>query len=224
MKSYLFAAVFSLTGVILSGQTLGFRIGSNTNNVRFEGIDSRINPDTDFKSGFTGGIFIDYELDSKWSVSTGVNYNQKGFITSYDTKVDLGFELPLGAGLHTNTNYVEVPLNLMHTFGNDRLGVYVSAGPSIGYAVNSEAVVKTNSILRLNVYRTDINLSNDMVNRWDLAGNVGAGVKVKLGSGYIHGGIGYQHSFSSAISPQELLDVRLRNSGINTSVGYAYHF
>ena len=224
MKSYVLTAVFSLAAIVLSAQTIGFKIGSNTNNVRLQGLDSRVNPDTDFKSGFNGGVFVEYEVADQWSVSSGVNYIQKGFITSYNTKIDLGFELPVGAGVHTNSNYLEVPLNLTHTFGNDKIGIYVSAGPSIGYALNAEAVAKTNSIIRLNVYRTDINLDNDMVNRWDLAGNVGTGVKVKLGNGYVHAGVGYQHSFSSGISAREIIDVRLRNSGINTSVGYAYRF
>jgi hypothetical protein len=224
MRNFVLLAAFSLTSGVLAAQTIGFKVGSNTNNVRFQGVDSRINPDTDFKSGFNGGVFIDFELADKWSLSSGINYNQKGFITSFHTKTDVGFELPLGAGIHTNTNYVEIPVNLNHTFGNEKFGVYVSAGPSIGYALNAEAVAKTNSLIRLNVYRTDINLSHDMINRWDVAGNLGAGVKVKLGKGYVHAGIGYQHSFSSGISAGEIIDVRLRNSGINTSAGYAFKF
>lgn len=224
MRNFVLVTVFSLTSWVLTAQTVGFKVGSNTNNVRFQGVDSRINPDTDFKSGFNGGVFVEFDLADKWSLSSGVNYNQKGFISSFDTKINVGFELPVGAGVHTNTNYVEVPVNLTHTFGSEKFGVYVSAGPSLGYALNAEAVAKTNSIIRLNVYRTDINLGNDMINRWDIAGNVGAGVKVKLGEGYVHAGVGYQHSFSSGISAREIIDVRLRNSGINTSVGYAYKF
>ncbi|HMP28915.1 MAG TPA: porin family protein [Saprospiraceae bacterium] len=224
MKNYVLLLSVILWGVNLSAQTVGFRIGSNTNNVRLQGLDSRLNPNTDFKSGFNGGIFMEFDLPENWSLSTGVNYNQKGFITSFNTSVNVGFELPIGASVHTNTNYVEVPLNLIHTFGTEKLGVYVTAGPSIGYASDAEAVAKTNSLIRLNVYRTDIDLSNDMINRWDLAGNIGAGVKVKLRSGYIHAGIGYQHSFSSGISAENIIDVRLRNSGVNTSIGYAYKF
>jgi hypothetical protein len=224
MKNYLLLAAVTFFGFSLSAQTVGLKLGSNTNNVRIQGLDSRLNPDTDVKSGFNGGIFVEFDLPQKWSLTTGLQYNQKGFITSFSTNVNVGFELPIGASIHTNTNYVEVPLNLMHTFGNDNIGFYVSAGPSIGYAVNSEAIAKTNSIIRLNVYRTDIDLNNDMVNRWDLAGNIGTGVKIKLGSGYVHAGVGYQHSFSSGISADNIIDVRLRNSGVNTSVGYAFKF
>ncbi len=224
MRNLFLFVMLALASFSVSAQTVGFKLGSTTNNVRLQGLDSRFNPDTDFKSGFNGGVFAEFDLANKWALSTGLQYNQKGFITSFNTNVDLGFELPIGAAVHTNTNYVEVPLNLSHTFGNENVGFYVSAGPSIGYAVNSEAVAKTNTIIRLNVYRTDIDLSNDMVNRWDLAGNVGAGIKVKLGSGYVHAGVGYQHSFSSGISDDNIIDVRLRNSGVNTSVGYAYRF
>jgi hypothetical protein len=208
--------------VSISAQQVGIRLGANMNNIRFTGIQSDFNPETSFKTGFAGGITYEHDLGSKFSLQSGVVYIQKGFIYGLEQSTTLGgVKIPLSASIHQNSNFLELPLILNYKLGNEKLGFYVGAGPSIGYALNGSVVAKTSAIINLNVYEVPINYSNDNISRWDLTGNVNGGLKLKAGSGHINFGITYQHSFSSAANIN-MVDLKLQNSGIITQLGYSY--
>ncbi|MCB0648216.1 MAG: PorT family protein [Saprospiraceae bacterium] len=221
--STIFALLVSFTTLTFA-QEVGIRLGVNANNIRIDGLSDQLTPATDFKAGFTGGVFADLPLQNGFVFHPEANFTQKGFITKYNTDYSMGVvDIPIGASLHTNINYAEVAPLMKFEQGNDMAKFYVIAGPSLGYATNGTMRARASLILDFNVYTTDIDLSNDFVNRWDLAGNVGFGGSVKAGNGKIFADVRYQHSFTSGITNQ-LLDIDFKNSGIQASAGYAYQF
>lgn len=208
----------------IMAQAVGIRIGVNANNIRIDGLSDQLIPDTDYKAGFTGGVFADVELQNGFVFHPELNFTQKGFITQYSTDLSMGgFDIPIGASLHTQINYAEAAPLFKYEKGNDLASFYVLAGPSIGYATNGTARARASAIIDFNVYTTDIQMNSDYINRWDLAGNVGVGASVKAGSGKLFADVRYQHSFTSGIANQ-LFDIDFKNSGIQASAGYAYQF
>ena len=218
-----FAMLLFFTSFALA-QSVGIKVGVNANNINIDGVSDQLIPNTDFKAGFTGGVFSDIELNSGFVFHPELNFTQKGFITKYNLDYSMGgFDIPIGASLHTNVNYVEAAPLFKYERGNELAQVYLIAGPSIGYATNGTMRARATAIIDFNVYSTDIDMTSAYVNRWDLAGNIGVGGAIKAGSGKIFADVRYQHSFTSGITNQ-LFDIDFKNSGIQASAGYAYQF
>lgn len=222
MRNFLKTAVFTLViAYQANAQAVGAYVGSNTNNVRISGVSNSINPNTSFITGLNAGLTYELGLGSGVSFGTGISYMEKGFSGAFNQSVKLGnVSIPLSAGVKTDVKYVEVPLNFIYTTGGEKLKYYVSAGPSIGHALKGTATVTANMLVDLNLYSADIDLNNENANRWDIAGNVGGGLKYKVGGGHIVAGVGYQHSFSSGVS-NSILNIKMKNSGINSRIGFA---
>ena len=219
-----FAAFIALFTTASFAQNIGIKVGANMTNTRIDGVASQLNPNTDFKTGFVGGVFSDIALMNGFSFHPEVNFIQKGFVTEYETDFEMaGINIPLGASAQTNLNFIEAEPLFKYAVGNENVKFYALAGPSIGYAINGKVTTRARALFDFNVTSTDLNLDNDMYNRIDIAGNVGVGTAIKAGTGEIFADVRYQHSFSSGLKDQ-ILNIDFRNSGVSANVGYAYHF
>ena len=80
------------------------------------------------KWGFHGGVLVNFKLTDRVSLQPEVLYSQKG------TKED-------NSSTRINTNYVDVPVLLRVAPGLG--GLFVEAGPQVGYLSGSDAVIDT---------------------------------------------------------------------------------
>lgn len=216
--SALFASLALVVSVI-SAQKIGITIGTNTANVRVTGVSSTINPNTSFKTGYTVGLFTELDMGKNFSFRPELNYTQKGFQVGVGTSIDMGIiDLPIGANVMTNVNYIETPLLLQYKLSSGKLSTYALAGPTLGYALNGTYAGRVKALINLNVYENDINLSSSMANRLELGAQVGGGLSYDLGTVQLHGGVRYAHGFTSAIG-NTFVDAGIKNSGIVTNVG-----
>ena len=209
----------------LSGQNeLGIRIGGSFNDTRVEGITPSLTPDTKIKQGFTAGLYYNIQLLNGFSFSPGLNYTQKGFIVDEGFDVDiLGMDIPLGLKVDTRIDYLEIPLLFRYNIPKGIANYYFEAGPTAGYALDGVARTKARTIIDINVNTTNLDLSQDLYNRLELSGQIGAGVEVEAGSGKIFTNVRYQRGFSDMLDNPRI-DIQMRNSSLNFGVGYVFRF
>ena len=210
-------SVFSQTQIsVISGIN-----SSNTqSDVASDLVD--LNPITNFSIGLTA----ERRLDDILTLLTGVIYRKKGFSINESTGMDvLGIMLPLGVKIENEINYIDVPLMLKHYIDNSSsVQPYFAAGPSFGYALSGKLRTKATAILDFTVATIDMNLSSDDYNRFDISGNVLAGVNIPYGKGNVFAEVGYSHSFNNFIHRDFILDAGGKHHGWNINIGYGMKF
>ena len=137
----------------------------------------------------------------------------------------LGFDLGLGVKATTNISYLEVPLMLKANLSNSTyIKPYLGIGPSISYATGGTVQTSATALLDFNVSETDINLSSNNFNRWQLGGQVVAGAIVPYGQGHWMAEAGYSASFTDLVSDDFLVEAGGRHRGWTISAGYGMKF
>ena len=175
---------------------------------------------------FTGGVVVDQALDNRLSFSTGVHFRSKGFKILAGSSVGvLGLDLGVGVKATTQISYVEVPFMLKANLSNsERVQPYLGVGPSISYAASGTLRTSATAIFDFNVSNTDIDLTSDNYNRWQLGGQAVAGALIPYGQGHWMAEVGYSRSFTNLVSDDFLIDAGGRHSGLTFSVGYGMRF
>lgn len=219
--------IFAILLVISSNtnaQEIGLRLGGNRSTINMQDLPDIVSDNAGYKTGFNAGVFIELPLGHNFSFVPELAYAQKGFESELGTKMNVGgFELPLGASVQTNLNYVEMPLSFRYNVPLGNLNLYAMAGPTLGYAVNGDVTTRVRALFSFRANRTDIDLNNDAINRFELAANMGIGSSLNVGSGRIFADVRYNHGINNGIS-NDLLDSKVRNVAVTASVGYQYKF
>ena len=225
MRKIGFTLLIVFASVLAYSQNeLGFRIGANHNYARVDGIAESLKPDIKMLDGLILGMFYKIDLLNNFSFVPGVKYSEKGFTVDEGLDVDIfGADLPLGVRAETHSYYIEVPALFRYTIPSGIGEFYFEGGPTLGYATAAEIRTKARAILDFNLMTTDLNLNNDIYNRWEVSGQVGAGVAVIAGPGKLFANVRYQHGFTDMLD-NPTIDIRLKNRNINWGVGYAYTF
>lgn len=205
--------------------SLGVKAGANFADTRINGLIDNLLPEQTIYTGFTAGIVAEIPMINGFSFRPELNYIQKGFISQKDLyNFELiGIEIPLGAKLKTRFNYIEMPLLLKFSTGSELAKFYVIAGPNVSFAVNAHSRPVANFLLSFNLPKVNINLSNDIYERWELSGTLGAGGEFKVGHGKLFGDVRYTHGFTNMLD-NPIIDFKAKNQGFNMSAGYAYVF
>ena len=129
MKKILISVACLVFSVVLAqGQVkFGPLVGLNFSNVNVdEGADAYSS-----KTGLRIGVMADLAISDNFSIAPEFSLSQKG------SKVDYGAFL--GGEQKTNINYLQLPVNLVyHLNVLDNLGIFVDAGPYVGYAVSGK--------------------------------------------------------------------------------------
>ena len=86
-----------------------------------------------YKWGFHGGILLNFKLNDRFSLQPEVLYSQKG------TRED-------NSSTRINLNYVDLPVMLRVAPGIG--GLFLEAGPQVGYLAGSDASIDTRKPLR----------------------------------------------------------------------------
>ncbi len=80
----------------------------------------------------SSAVKLQFDLNEKISLRTGIVYAQKGF--NYKSGALVGFDR-----YQENYSFIEVPIQVVYKLGENKIKPYVSIGTSIGYLMKSQA-------------------------------------------------------------------------------------
>jgi len=222
MKNVILTILLSALAFGLYGQhQLGIRGGYQATSLTIDGI-SAFTPDAEFMDNFVVGAFYHIPIRNGFGFQPEINLSQKGFVIkeSFDVEI-FDFDIPLGAEARTRIKYIEAPLLLKYTHQADLFQLYIEGGPVVGYAVDADVRTRINAIIDINVADTDINIDNDIYNRWEAGAIAGLGIGIPMGRTTLQAGFRYQHSISDLLN-DPIIDVRGRNYGFTGNIGLAF--
>jgi len=75
-------------------------------------------------------------------------------------------------------------------------------------------------IIEFNVATTDLDLTRDIYNRFEVAGQGVAGIKIPYGKGMFDLGVSYTQAFTDILK-DPALNIEIRNTGIGIHAGFA---
>lgn len=172
-------AVSSFAGDLSFGAKAGLIATSIT------GIPEEWEDAKSYRTGFTGGIFLNYAFDGALSVQPELLYSQKGFTGNlYDGYVDVDVSPQL--------DYIELPLLAKFTFGGGKLRPCVFAGPSLAFATSSKLKVSVGWV------STKIDISS-LTNDTELGVVAGAGFDYETARGTFTFDARYQRGFTNLV-------------------------
>ena len=130
----------------------GIQVGYNASTVTASGYTN-----TDYRSGFNGGIVMDHYFSESWSFKAKALYDQKGW--------DNGYVSTPGGTTFTNikVDYLSIPLMANWHFGGTK-NWYLNFGPYVGILLNAKETAGG----------TDF---KDYFNSTDIGVDLGIGVK-----------------------------------------------
>lgn len=171
-------------GVMTFGAKAGVVL-SNVSNIPDEWVD------TSFKTGFTGGIFLNFALAENFSLQPELLYSQKGVESNlYDGLVLVDAT--------ASFDYIEVPLLAMYTFsGTGNLKPYVYAGPGLAYILSSDLEISAF------IFSTSIDIS-DLIHTADFFLVTGGGFDFGLGAGKFIVDARFQYGFTNVLETGDL--------------------
>jgi len=225
MKKFNFLAMLFLmtSSITLSAQTtLGGRIGVNFSNASVDGLAYLVTPNISPAVTFTGGITINQRIDDRLSVTSGIHYKRKGFIVSAGLPLEI-FDLPidLEAKAETRLDYLEIPLLLNIGFNKGKqVQPYIELGPAFSYALQADIVTSATVLVEINIATTELDLTRDVYNRFEVAGQGVAGIKIPYGKGLFDLGISYTQAFTDMLK-DPALNIEIRNNGFGIHAGFA---
>ena len=202
----------------------GVKAGANFADTRINGLIDGLIPDPQTYTGFTVGAVAEIPMAGPLSFRPELNYTQKGFVISQALDVNvLGIDVPFGAKAKTRVNYIEAPLLLKYNFGTGDASFYVTGGPTISYAANAHLRPVASVLIDINLPRTNIDLSNNIYQRWEVSGTLGAGAQTKAGNGKIFVDGRYNMGFTNMLD-NPIVNLSIKNQGFALSAGYLYTF
>ena len=102
----------------------GVKAGMNINNVNTTDLPDFISSvETMSTVSYHVGLYVQFELNEKFSIKPEMQFTQRGYATEYNEKV------------RTNINYLEVPVLVVYT--PVKL-VSVELGPNVGFKISSK--------------------------------------------------------------------------------------
>jgi len=216
--------VFGTTNISNAQVSVGVKIGANIADVRSSGVINDLLPNTNSYTGFTVGAIAEIPISNSFSFRPELNYTQKGFSTGLATGFSvIGINLPIGVRANTRINYVETPLLIKYSIGNENAKFYAIAGPTISYAANAHLRPIASLIIDINLPRVNIDLSNDLYNRIEVSATLGASGEIKAGHGKLFADVRYNYGLTNMLS-NPLINLTLQNTGVALTAGYAYTF
>jgi len=223
-KIQLIVSFTSLTVIAHAQVSVGIKLGVNFADTRVDGLPGNLVPDQTTYTGFTAGVMAEIPVINALSFRPELNYIQKGFTIAENFDIDLiGINMEFGAKARTRINYIEMPLLMKYSIGSDQAKLYAIAGPSIAYAANAELKPVATFIFDINLPAIPVNLDNGFYNRWEISGVIGLGGELKVGNGKIFSDARYNLGLTNMLN-DPIVDLRIKNQGLNVSAGYAYTF
>ena len=204
--------------------SLGLKTGLSVSDAQAELFVDAVNNAPKSYTSFLVGATAEIQINKNFSFQPELQYIRRGFTVNEGTSFDMiGIDIPVGAKATTSINYIEAPLLAKAKIGNGVTNFYGIVGPSIGYATSAKIQPKATLLIDFNLPEVNINLNNDIYNRTEFSGIIGAGVEHNVQTGKLFADVRYSHSFTNIIN-DPIVDISVRNSGVQLAVGYAYVF
>ena len=87
-------------------------------------------------NGFTGGVYLNYNMNKHQSIKSGISYERKGYMQSLNLITSTGRQVYED---DIYLDYLVVPLLIHANFGS-KLRFFVNGGPYLGYLVNQQFI------------------------------------------------------------------------------------
>ncbi len=204
----------------------GISAGINYANISQNGINtSEFSGLNNYTFGTTG-IIYGRDLDNHWTLLTGINYSRRGAQSKFEKGVTV-FDntYDIGAKLVHKMDYIEIPVLFLYKFnsGENIFTPYIFAGPQFAYESAYNIDIKAHLLIDINIYKYNVNLSNNIFNRYDLSAVGGAGASFPVRSGSINIDARYIYGISDILD-NPLLDLNLKHRNLRMSISYMYDF
>lgn len=201
-KIVLLAATAAIAQTGFSQISIDPEVGVNFSNTRLKakGEDAVTG---DAKTGFSGGVGVNFGLGGDFYLRPGVYYQGLG------SKSDV-----FGVETTTSLHYLRIPVNVGYNFNISKSAgsIFAEVGPYVGYAIGGQSKSELAGV----EVKDDINFGTevDEINPLDFGVNFGLGYESPWGV-YIKGGYGLGLGNMSNID-----DISYTNNHFNISLGY----
>lgn len=89
-------------------------------------------------NGFTGGLYINYNINKSLSIKSGIIYERKGYKDSFNATLANGSSAGVFEYVN-NLDYLIMPLLIRANYGNN-IRFFVNGGPYLGYLANQQSI------------------------------------------------------------------------------------
>ncbi len=208
-----------------SGITAYASAGSTNIEVNGSGLVNLVDPYIKPIAAYTVGLDYEKVFSRHFAIITGAHYSSRGFGAREEFNVDVfGLDLPIGASLETRLNYLEAPVMIKYNLKETGVTPYIKAGASAAYAVNGKITPKVNALINWTLPSININLENEIYNRFDIAAVAGAGVSIPTGVfGAIQLEATYRHSLNNMLQ-DNITNIGIKSHGFSAGIGYTIRF
>lgn len=159
--------------------------------------------------GFGAGVVADIPFNQNLSLRTSLNFLQK---KSRFEELGVGGEKVI---TKVNSNYLELPINLVYKIPLQSMSIYFGAGPSLGYALSGKLTKTDNGgeDEEAGEISGDPFKGEGGLKRFDLSANVNAGIQFNNGL-FINAG------YLAGLTNLTGADSKYKNHGILLTVGF----
>lgn len=208
MKHFFLVLTLLVNILIAGAQTaVGLKVGLQNSKFIVVGLENDIEP---FLGVNIGGV-INFRYEKIASFQMELNYSQKG-ISSKLYLSETSLDPESGADIKIAFDYMELPLLLRLSFGENNMKYYGLIGPYIGYPVRIN--------ITLDDYKMTINpITEGDILYMDLGFNIGGGISYDVGPGRIFGELRYSRGLSKTI-----IDGDWDSRSFQCNVGYLFTF
>ena len=199
----------------LNAQSIGFRGGFNLSKWSTEGNNST----NDNVTGTHFAVPLEIKLTEKIAIQPEFNFTQKGSrVMSSSTSNGITTQ----TDTKNKINYVEFPLLLKAILGGEKMGLYLQAGPSVGYAAGGSVSTNSKSTIGGVLQVSDKSGSYDFgrSNRLDYGVQLGGGLQLGLGSSKLVIDVRYLYGIQDFDKNDN--SVSVKNRGIALSAGLMF--
>ncbi len=203
-KVFLSLVVLSVIGASAKAQVrFGAQAGTSVANLSIKSGSTKLSQDS--KIGMTFGAAADISFTKAISLSTGLNFTQKG--SSFkEGAIESSFTL----------NYLELPLNVVYKLNAGAGKVFFGAGPSLAYGISGKSKFSGNGVSESKKVNFGTEAENDDLKPFDLGGNILAGYEFSNG---ITAGVNYNIGLSNLSVTK---DQKIKSSYFGLRVGYLF--
>ncbi|MCX5752128.1 MAG: porin family protein [Candidatus Krumholzibacteria bacterium] len=171
-------------------------------------------PQTSFRSGFAGGVYVDYAFNRFFSLQPEILYVMKGLNGGIaNSRIDVDYA--------ARFDYIEIPLLAkLAMAGKSHFSPYFFAGPGVGINLAADVDIKTTD---MRIDRTSSGSSDwsAIMNRAEFCFSFGGGCKYAIGLGGITADVRFDIGLSKVYSGGEV--TRKTDGYETTEVIFAGH-
>lgn len=171
------------------------------------------------KYGFTAGITLQYTINKKWAIESGLLYSDQGYKTKWE---DLTWEeddvaLPKRAKTIYHYQYAVIPLKVNYYLRDARLKYFVSAGIIPHFLLSRRTVLKTDgddkqtNSQRLGYAETNVQIM------------LGGGINYRLSKRFDFTVAPFYQRSLTSVSVYENEKEFLYSAGLQTAVAFSFY-